>query len=292
MIATSGDAGGLLAPPTVDPLLVPRVHRVIAVVDEIPSVVTLRVEPVDGDPIPFRPAQVSMVGAFGIGEAAISISSAVEQTDFHEYTIRRAGAITAALTSLGPGDPLWIRGPFGAPWDLDLDGCDVVVAAGGIGLAPLRAAVYELLRFRERYGEVVLVVGARDATHLLYEWQYDGWREHGITVVETIDQPERGWHRAVGFVSDVVAQVVEDRRLAGDRLRGLVCGPDIMMRLTAERLMAAGAPPAGVQVTVERNMQCGNALCGHCQMGGIVVCRDGPVVPYPRVAHALSVPEC
>jgi NAD(P)H-flavin reductase len=274
-----------------DPLLAPQAHEVIDVVDEIPDVVTLRVAPVAGTPRSFRPGQIGMVGAFGIGEAAISISSGIHETEFHDYTIRRAGAITGALTRLTPGEQLWVRGPFGQPWDLELDGCDVVVAAGGIGVAPLRSAVLELARGRSRYGEVVIVVGARDPALLLYRSQFDAWRAAGITVVETADQASDGWDGRVGFVPDVVAAVARDRRLDGDRVRALVCGPDIMMRLTAERLIEAGASPEHIQLTVERNMQCGNALCGHCQMGGLIVCRDGPVVRYPDVAEALRVPE-
>jgi NAD(P)H-flavin reductase len=274
-----------------DPLLAPSVHRVLEVIDEIPDVVTLRVAPVDGVPAAFRPGQVDMVGAFGVGEAAISISSAMEQTTFHDYTIRRVGAITSALTALGAGDPLWVRGPFGRPWDLALDGNDVVVAAGGIGIAPLRSAVLELVRYRERYGQVVVVVGARDAAHLLFAREYDGWREHGLTVVDTIDRPEDGWDRRVGFVADVVAEVVAEQGLDPRRTAALLCGPDIMMRLTADRLIVSGVAADAVQLTVERNMQCGNGLCGHCQMGGVIACRDGPIVRYPAVADALRIPE-
>jgi hypothetical protein len=134
----------------IDPLLVPQVHEVLETRAEIPGVVTLRVAPIGEPPRPFLPAQIGMVGAFGVGEAAISISSAITDHAAHEYTIRRAGAITTALTRLHPGDQLWVRGPFGAPWDLDLDGRDVMIAAGGLGIAPLRSAVYEILRHRDR----------------------------------------------------------------------------------------------------------------------------------------------
>lgn len=276
---------------TVDPLLVPVVSRVTEVIDEIPGVVTLRVVPVAGAPFAFLPAQVSMVGAFGIGEAAISISSGVDQLDFHDYTIRRAGAITSALTSLGPGDELWVRGPFGTPWDFGDAGGDILVAAGGIGIAPLRSAILELIRTRDRFGRVAVVVGARDSTHLLYRAQYAQWRDRGIDVIETIDRFEDGWAGRVGFVPDVVAGAIDETGLEPSRLIGLLCGPDIMLRLTAERLVELGTDPDRVQLTVERNMQCGNGLCGHCQMGGVIVCRDGPVVRYPTVADALRIPE-
>ena len=275
------------APAAVDPLLIPRVHRVVEAVPEIPDVVTLRVVPVDGPPPAFLPAQIGMVGAFGIGEAAISISSAPDVTDHHDYTIRRAGAITGALTVLGPGDELWVRGPFGRPWDLDLDGHDVLVLAGGIGLAPLRSAVASIVARRDRFAAVTLVVGARRPADLLYAGQYDGWRQAGVEVVTTIDRPEPGWAGRVGFVPSVV----EDLDLDPARTAALVCGPDVMMRLAADALVARGVPPDRIQLTLERNMQCGNGLCGHCQLGGLLVCRDGPVARYPDVARALAVEE-
>jgi NAD(P)H-flavin reductase len=278
-------------PPVTDALLVPQVHEVLAVVDETPGVVTLRVAPVDGPPRPFLPAQVGMVGAFGIGEAAISISSAITERDHHEYTIRRAGAITAGLTRLRPGDQLWVRGPFGTPWDLDLDGRDVIVAAGGIGLAPLRSALYELMRQRERYRQVALVVGARSSPVLLYAGHYERWREHGLAVFPTIDEPEPDWTGSVGFVHLVTGQVLDELGFEPARTSALVCGPDPMMTCTADLLVERGTPADQIQLTLERNMQCGNGLCGHCQLGPVVVCRDGPVVRYPAVAGALAVEE-
>jgi NAD(P)H-flavin reductase len=274
-----------------DPLLVPQVHEVLATRTEFPGVVTLRVAPLDEAPRPFRPAQIGMVGAFGIGEAAISISSATTDRAAHEYTIRRAGAITTALTRLQPGEQLWVRGPFGTPWDLDLDRRDVVIAAGGLGVAPLRSAIYELLRRRDRLGEVVAVIGARSPELLLYADEYASWRSRGLRVVATIDRAADGWGGPVGFVPDVVAAVCDELGLDPVRTSALVCGPDVMMQLVAEVLVARGVPADRVQLTLERNMQCGNGLCGHCQLGPTIVCRDGPVVRYPVVADALAVPE-
>jgi NAD(P)H-flavin reductase len=270
-----------------DPMLTPRVHEVLEVIPEIPGVITLRGAPVDGAPLPFLPAQVSMVGAFGVGEAAISISSPVTETAFQEWTIRRAGAITGALTSLRPGDQFWTRGPFGRPWDLDLDGRDVLIVAGGIGLAPLRSAVYAVLGRAAAFRNVTLVVGARTSRQFLFAGQYDEWRDAGIDVRLTIDRAEPGWHGAVGFVPQYVAEI----DLAAADTSVLLCGPDIMMRLTADLLVDRGVEADQIQLTLERNMQCGNGLCGHCQLGPLLVCRDGPVVRYPAVRAAMAVEE-
>jgi NAD(P)H-flavin reductase len=269
----------------IDPLLTPRVHEVLAVIDEISDVVTLRVAPVEGDPPEFQPAQIGMLGAFGIGEAAISISSSATERDHHDYTIRRAGAITSALTRMRAGDQFWVRGPFGTAWDLDLDGRDVIIAAGGIGLAPLRSAVYAVLDAVDRLASATLVVGARSSALLLYAGMYDEWRSRGLGVVTTIDEPEPDWGGRVGFVP----RIVEELFLEPANTSVLLCGPDIMMRLTADVLVRRGVPAEQIQLTLERNMQCGNALCGHCQLGPLIVCRDGPVVRYPAVAPSLTV---
>jgi NAD(P)H-flavin reductase len=277
------------APSAGDPMAEPRVHMVRSIVSEIPEVITLDVVPVDGAPTPFLPAQVSMLGAFGIGEAAISISSSTAITDHHEYTIRRAGAITTALLELEPGDQFTIRGPFGRPWNLDALRGDVVIGAGGIGLAPLRSAVYALLdaAHEQRDRRVVLVVGARHSADLLYAGHYDEWRARGLDVVATIDAAEAGWSGRVGLVPDVVATLDLDWSNAA----ALLCGPDIMMRLTADRLIDLGMAPGAIQLTLERNMQCATGRCGHCQLGPVLVCRDGPVVTYPEIADALGVQE-
>ena len=270
-----------------DGMLMPRVHRVLQVIAEIPDVVTLRVAPVEADPPPFLPAQIGMVGAFGVGEAALSISSSPDEGRYHEYTVRRSGAITGALNHLVAGDELWVRGPFGAPWDLDVDGGDIVIAAGGIGLAPLRAAIYTILADRDRYGSVTLVVGARTSDGLLFEREYDAWRQRGLDVVATVDRAEPGWTGRVGFVPSVVDDLAVDPTTT----HALVCGPDRMMDLTARSLVDRGVSPERVQLTLERNMQCGNGRCGHCQLGGLIVCRDGPVVRYADVAEWLTVGE-
>jgi NAD(P)H-flavin reductase len=149
--------------------------------------------------------------------------------------------------------------------------------------------VYALLdTLRERPDRrIVLVVGARHSADLLYATQYDGWRARGLEVVTTIDTNEAGWSGRVGFVPDVIAGLDVDWSNVG----ALVCGPDIMMQLTADRLIDLGVAPGSIQLTLERNMQCATGRCGHCQLGPVLVCRDGPVVTYPEIADALRVRE-
>lgn len=268
----------------------PRVHVVRDVVAEIPGVVTLRVAPVDGPPTRFEPAQFGMLGAFGIGEAAISISSSSSVLDHHDYTIRQAGAITTALHQLRPGDQLCIRGPFGRGWDLDASAGDVVVVAGGIGLAPLRSAILALAERGAPAGpgrRVIVVVGARRSADLLYQGQYDDWRASGIEVIDTIDVPEAAWSGRVGLVTEVVRGLDVDWSDAA----AMVCGPDVMMRVAGDLLVDLGMPAERVQLTLERNMHCGVGRCGHCQLGPTIICRDGPVMRYSDVAEAMGVRE-
>jgi NAD(P)H-flavin reductase len=265
----------------------PRVHVVRDVVPETPGVVTIHVVPVDGPPARFVPAQIGMLGAFGIGEAAMSISSSSSVLDHHEYTVRRAGAITTALHRLRPGDQLAIRGPFGRGWDLDASPGDVVVGAGGIGLAPLRSAILALAERTPLGRRVIVVVGARRSSDLLYRNQYDGWRARGVEVIETVDAPENGWSGRVGVVPDAIGELDLDWSSAA----AMLCGPDVMMRVTAEMLVERGMPAGRVQLTMERNMHCGTGRCGHCQLGPAIICRDGPVMRYPDVARAMHVEE-
>lgn len=273
-----------------DHMLVPRTHVVIDTIPETPGVVTLRVRPVSGEPSTFEAAQVSMLGAFGIGEAAISISSSPSETEYHEYTIRRAGEITRALVALRAGDQLMVRGPFGRKWDLGTDEPatrDVLVVAGGIGLAPLRSAVHLLTEGRVAYRRAALVIGARVPMQLLYEREHEAWAASGLQVATTVDEARPGWSGRTGVVCDVFA----DLPLGWANTDVLMCGPDAMMRSAAHNLVDLGVDATRIQLTLERNMHCATGRCGHCQLGPVLICRDGPVVRYPLVAAAMEVPE-
>jgi NAD(P)H-flavin reductase len=272
---------------TTDALLVPRPHRVLEVIDELDDVRTLHVAPVQGEPSTFEPAQCGMIGLPGLGEAPISISSDPDEQRFHAYTIRRVGPITAGLLALVPGEQVIVRGPFGNAWPTTAaEGGDVLVVGGGIGLAPLRSLVHRLASHRDRFGEVDLVVGARTADRLLYGGEYDTWRERGIAVHPIVDigGPDpagRTWTGPVGLVTDQVAEL--DLRWA--HTTAFVCGPDEMMHHVADQAIALGVDARRVFLTLERNMKCGNGLCGHCQLGPMVVCRDGPVVDVATIGR-------
>ncbi len=279
------------------PLLVPRPYRVVAKTTEQEGpdleTVTIKVEPLDGELPDFEPAQVSMLGAFGVGEAAISISSHPGQRDHHDYTIRRAGAITGALVDTPVGGTITVRGPFGSPWPLaDHGQPNLLIVAGGLGLAPLRALVDQVEP--AQLERVVLAYGAKDPASLLYQRDYERWSDSGIEVVVTVDSPSRDgnsdpdeWDGAVGVVPALFAEL----DLPWAETAVFLCGPDVMMHFSALKLLELGVPAGQIWLTLERNMQCGNALCGHCQLGPFLVCRDGPVANYADVGRFHRVEE-
>jgi len=266
----------------------PRVHVVRDVVPETPGVVTIHVVPVDGPPARFVPAQIGMLGAFGIGEAAMSISSSSSVLDHHEYTVRRAGAITTALHRLRPGDQLAIRGPFGRGWDLDASPGDVVVGAGGIGLAPLRSAIYQLLAQRDGYGRLVFLYGTRTPRDILYRRELERWRSRFDLDVEiTVDHPGEDWYGRVGVVTTLIPFTNFDPF----DTTALICGPEVMMRFTVAALRNRGVSSDDIYLSMERNMKCGIGLCGHCQFGREFVCKDGPVFPFSRIESVFKIRE-
>ncbi len=265
---------------------VPRVHRVVDRIDEGADTVTLVLEPVDGVAPAFEPAQISMLGAFGIGEAAISISSAPTDEGARAYTVRRAGPITRALTVTDIGGIITVRGPLGRPWPLEqITTRDVVVLAGGLGMAPLRSAVEVLAGTGDRFRRRVLVQGARNPDGLLYRRDHERWAEAGIETHTIVDDPAGDaadtprWSGAVGMVTDLF----DELGLDGPDTTALVCGPDPMMRATARRLVELGVEPSRIWLTLERNMQCGTGVCGHCQLGPVLVCRHGPVMSWAEI---------
>lgn len=266
--------------------MVPRVHRVLRRIRELPGTVTLAL---DGDPIPFWPGQFEMLWAFGVGEAAISVSGGGPGDGPVLHTVRTVGAISRAICALQPGDSLGVRGPFGNGWGVEeVAGADVVVVAGAIGLAPLRPAVRHILGNRDRYGRVAVLVGARSPDLLLYAREVAAWRSRFDLHVEvTVDHAGPEWRGHVGLVTELVRRAPLDPRSAV----ALVCGPEAMMRFTAVALIERGVDPSAIRISMERNMKCAVGHCGHCQLGPTFVCRDGPVFAWDRLAPLLAVRE-
>jgi len=229
-----------------------------------------------------------MISAGGAGEVPISICGDLDEPELLVHTVRAVGLATDALCSAKPGRILAVRGPFGRSWPVgELEGQDVVVAAGGIGLAPLRPAIVALLARREHYGRLVLLYGGRAPDQLLYPDELGAWAKRGMEVHITVDSAGPEWLGHVGVVTRLIARAKVD----GPASAALTCGPEVMMRFTVSGLREAGVDPGRIYGSMERNMQCGIGHCGHCQFGPSLVCRDGPVYRWSEVEPWIGIRE-
>jgi NAD(P)H-flavin reductase len=278
----------LAAAAVADPMI-PSRYRIGRTRQDTRDTFTLELEPVDGPMLSYRAGQFTMLDAFGVGEVPISISGDPTRPGLLEHTIRDVGAVTHALIAAPRGAVLGVRGPYGTSWDVaDGMGGDVVLVAGGIGLAPLRPALLEIVAHRDRYGRVVLLYGARTPEDILFGDELRTWaRDAGIVVEVTVDNGQHAWQGKVGLVTALVSNAGFDPHA----VLALVCGPEVMMRAVAQALVARGVADDRVRLSLERSMKCGVGLCGHCQLRELFVCVDGPVLGYDRLAELLSLRE-
>ncbi len=268
---------------------VPRPFRVRRKWKETPDAVSFDLDPVDGPPLQYLPGQFNMLYAFGIGEVPISISSADEPSKPLRHTVRAVGAVSRALCQVRRGDVIGVRGPFGNSWlDDSHHGADLVIMGGGIGLAPLRGALLQALRQRDRFGRIFLLVGARTPEDILFRAELDRLAARDdVNLMVTVDRAGRDWTGDVGVVTTLLGRIAFDPASTV----ALVCGPEIMMRLSASALADYGIPTDRIRVSLERNMRCAIGWCGHCQLGSVFICRDGAVFPFEQAAQLLAVRE-
>lgn len=271
-----------------DPM-VPRRYAITRVREDTRDTFTLMLDPVDGEPFTFRAGQFTMLHAFGVGEVPISISGDPRNPAPLEHTIRNVGAVTRALVNAKPGTEVGVRGPFGTTWDAaDAVGNDVVFVTGGIGLAPLRPAILDVLAERERYGKVLLLYGSRTPEDILYGPEMRRWADlDDVNVQMTVDNAPYGYKGKVGFVTELITRAGFDPRQAF----AFVCGPEAMMRAATSALTTRGVSPSRIRLSMERSMKCGIGLCGHCQLRELFICVDGPVLSYARLEPLMKVRE-
>lgn len=235
----------------------------------------------------FDPGQFNMLYLPGFGESAISISGLSNDRQTVDHTIRAAGGVTTGICKLRPGETLGLRGPFGTGWPInDCQQKDLVLVTGGIGLPPLRPVIHEVVRNRDRFGQVNLLYGARSPEALLFQNEYDSWKQSDINLQVTVDRSSPGWSGNVGVVTLLLERL--ESFDPGNTIL-LCCGPEIMMRFVARAAVDKGIPPNQVWVSTERNMNCAIGLCGHCQLGGSFVCKDGPVFRYDLIEPLMKV---
>jgi NAD(P)H-flavin reductase len=270
----------------IQPML-PSVVRVREYRRDTLDTFTLTLEPPHPDWVG-RPGQFNMLYAFGIGEAALSLSGDADDRGAIVHTIRSVGVVTRALEKLQPGQSVGLRGPFGSAWPLEqAEGQDVVIVVGGIGMAPLRPALYHLLRHRDRYGRLTLLYGSRTPADVLYADEFERWTAGGFQVLTTVDRADATWRGPVGLVTALFARV----EFNPAKTVGLMCGPEVMMRFVQREFEKRGVTEERLYVTLERNMQCAIGLCGHCQFGPEFICVDGPVFRCDRIRTFFNVRE-
>ncbi len=236
----------------------------------------------------FQPGQFNMVYIPGFGEAAISISSNSEDTSLIGHTIRFVGNVTRAISRLKVGDVVGVRGPFGTPWPMqEMIGHDVIIACGGVGLPPLRPAIYYIMNHREKFGKVHLLYGARTPSDLIYPNEFKSWETAGIQTQITVDRADEDWQGQVG----VVPMLFYRFRMDAPNSVVLTCGPEIMIRFVVYEGLARRVLPENIYVSLERNMKCGQGSCGHCQLGPYFICKDGPVFRFDALQPYFNVEE-
>lgn len=263
--------------------------RVVARRDETPDITTFTlrfVDPAVRHAYRFAVGQFNMLYSFGVGEVPISIVSDPATPTQLEHTVRRVGRVTGAICDWRVGTMVGVRGPYGIGWPVDaVRGCDVVVATGGLGCAPVVAVINYILRRRSEFGTLHILHGVKTPNDLLWHERFEAWRAEPRTrVYLTTDQPDRAWRYRTG----VVTALFDELEVSPSTV-AFVCGPEVMMHHAARALRAKGVAEEAIYLSLERNMQCGVGLCGHCQLGPFFYCKDGPVFSYASVKRWFGV---
>ena len=257
--------------------LMPRIGVITDVRRDTADVKTFRVVGLDGKKLfEHMPGQCAMVSIPGVGESMFSITSSPTNEEYMEFSIKKCGCVTSVIHSLEAGQQITVRGPYGRPFPVegDFKGKDMLFIAGGIGLAPLRSVINYIRHYRDNYGKVTVVYGARSKEDLvdIQEIQNEWEKEKDFNVYLTIDRPEDTWDGHVGFVPNYVKELGLDPTQTA-----VLCGPPIMIKFTLAGLLELGFKKERVYTTLELRMKCGIGKCGRCNVGNKFVCKDGPV---------------
>lgn len=270
--------------------MIPKPFRIHRKLKESHDTYTIELASTNGaDGFPFSAGQFNMLYVFGVGEVPISISSDPSMPKMLKHTARSVGAVTKALLKLKSGDVLGVRGPFGSRWPVEeAVGNDVVIVAGGIGLAPMRPVLYSFISHRDKYGKIILLYGARTPEDLLYKRELEQWRgRFDLEVKVIVDSATGNWRGNVGVVTTLIPRIQFDPL----HTLAMICGPEVMMRYTLKELQSRGIKNENIFISMERNMKCGICLCGHCQFGPKFVCKDGPVFCYDQIKELFGKRE-
>ena len=268
-----------------EPML-PAAFRVRKNRRETPDTHTLELASIAEGVPAWRPGQFMMMYVFGAGEIPISISGDPAKRDCIVHTVRAVGPVSRAICDAKEGSSVGLRGPFGSVWPIErAEGRDVILVAGGIGLAPLRPVLHTVMANSDKYMRVSLLVGARTPDILLYRREMDRWRKRRVDVRLTVDAAAPGWQASVGPVTTLIPRIEFDP----SSVVAFIVGPEIMMRVVSQVLAQRGVSYDRLFVSMERNMKCAVGFCGHCQLGPAFICKDGPVFSYPTLEAWLAI---
>lgn len=268
---------------------VPVIYEVIDRKEENDNVVTLDIKPVNDEAIdPIKPGQFNMLYTFGKGEIPISVSSLDEHPAII-HTIQNVGLISESFVKLTIGARLGVRGPFGSSWPVELGiDKDIIIVAGGLGLAPLRPAIEHIANNRESYGKFNVLYGTRSPENIFFHEDIISWQaDPRLNFLITVDHSFKNWRGHVGTVT----QLVHFADFNPGNCIAFVCGPEVMMRFTVSELVKSGITEENIYISMERNMKCGIGHCGHCQFGPTFICKDGPVFKSTDIMPYLRIKE-
>ena len=238
----------------------------------------------EGMSLGHKPGQFVEVSLFGVGEAPISICSSPSRSNgSFQLCVRRAGDLTGLLHTLAPGSPIGIRGPFGTGFPIErFRGKDMLFAPGGLGLAPLRSLINQVLDERSDFGRVIILYGARSPAELLFTDELAAWKARGdVEVHLTVDRGDENWKGNVGVITTLFPKVeVHPRNTVA-----VTVGPPVMYRFVLMELLGKGLPDGNIWLSLERRMKCGVGKCGHCQINHLYACQSGPSFSYAQIKH-------
>lgn len=262
----------------------PSVATVVETIQETSNIKTFRVV-LDNEEemknFTFHPGQVGQLSVFGTGESTFVINSPPTRMDYLQFSVMRAGEVTARLHSLSAGDQVGVRAPLGNwfPHE-EMKGKNIVFVGGGIGMAPLRTLLLYMLDNRSDYGDISVLYGARSPEDMAFRYELPDWLERDdLNAVLTIDAEAEGWEHEVGLIPNVLLEMAP----APADTVAVTCGPPIMIKFTLQALLKLGFRDDQIVTTLEKRMKCGVGLCGRCNIGGSYVCVDGPVYTYAQL---------
>lgn len=270
--------------------MIPHPYKIRRVIPETHDTFTLElISNKSGGKFSFNAGQFNMLYLFGIGEVPISISGDPNKIETLVHTTRAVGTVTKEMAKLKKGDVIGVRGPYGTNWPIaEAIGNDVVIIAGGIGLAPLRPAIHQIISQRKYYGKIILLYGTRTPADILFRSELEKLKSRlDIDIYVTVDRATKEWRGNVGVVTTLIPRAPFDPI----NTTALICGPEIMMRYTISELLKRGVTNENIFLSIERNMKCGVGLCGHCQYGTKFICKDGPVFSYAQIKHLFGKRE-